>query len=272
MGEAAMNHDVENALRTAVEELVAAGHPCEVGSHGTPPEDGRIRFVIEGTPPTRIVRPPHITEGREAEEFDLSRQRHPDELRAWVDELRGLLEADAAIVEAGGDPLRAGTEHHVAHPLVLKAAQAYGWTPGELAEPMLVHLGDRWIASRSSHGSYTPMLSAEGDGFHVTFERILRRRRVLCERMLFATAGGGRSVEIAQNTAGLRMIIRGMAPPDTVLEAMAGRRIGDVIDWSALSFMADEPIASAHVEGGGMRTQLVIDLASGTAALPAKAW
>lgn len=267
-----MNYDVEKALRAMVDELAAAGHGCYVGEYGFPPEDGRIRFVIENTPPARAVRPAHITEGRVSEEFDLSRTRHPDELRAWVDELRVLLEADAAIVAAGGDPMRAGPEHHVAHPLVVKAAQAYGWTPAELAEPMLVHMGDGWRTTRSDHGSFTPMLMAERESFNVGFERILRRRRVLCDRMLFTSVDEARSAEVSETEAGLHLGIRGFVPPDTVLQAMAGRRIGDVVHWSALDFMADETIVSASVKGQGIMAGLLLDLAPGTVALPANTW
>lgn len=267
-----MTYDVEETLRAIVDELAAAGHPCGMGDYGVSPEDGRIRFVIEDAPRPRAVRTAHMTEGRSDEEFDLSRTRDPDELRAWVDDLRVLLEADAAIVAAGGDPMHAAPEHHVAHPLVVEAAKAYGWTPAEMAESMLVHMGDGWRTTRSDRGAYTPMLTAEGPGFHVTFERMLRRRRVVCHRMLFSSLDGGRSVEIAERPAGLHLIVWGTVVPDIMLDVMAGRRVGDVVDWSALSFMADEPVVSAHVEGKDDMAHLVLDLASGTEALPANAW
>jgi len=257
--------NVTSTARKLLDRLaapVAAELPLDIG----PNLDGAVdllrpRIAAEPTNMTtvmRLRRSAHASEGTIGtyEDVDLY-VLDPDEVearfQAMIDQVAGMLRDDAAIAAEGGDPLRAGAKWFTGEAFMLEAARHWGWDPDRMIEPCEIVTADGTPAIiRNDSHVMTNLLTAERDGTTVQCARHTWRRHLSCGH-LSVYAGDGKTM-LAQYSDHDFPAVRlpGQWLPETVLTALAGSRVRDVVDDARLGPMADLTICGAENGSGGI--------------------
>lgn len=251
-----------SAMRHLIDEMagpLASRLPIEIAPNRDGPIDRlRPRIAIEPTnmlTTVRLVRTPHASEGDQmvTEDIDLyllDRSGAAARIAAMLATLEELLEQDRAIMLGGGDPERPAHRWFTCHPVMLEAARHWGWNLDDMVAPSeITQRDDAAVIVRNDTNILTPLLTAERDGATIHCGRYQRRRRLLCAHL---SVMNGDAI-LAQYSDEDRPAVRipGRWLPETLLDALPGRRMREVVDDTRLGPLLDLTIASAHRSGAG---------------------
>lgn len=240
---------------------LAARLPLDIAPNRDGPVDRlRPRAAVEPTnmmTTVRLIRTSHASEGGSyvMEDLDLyllDGDEVATRIQAMLDLIGELLEQDRAIVESGGDPERPGHQWFTCHPFMLEAARHWGWDLDEMVRPSEITQTDgSSMIVRNDATILTPLLTATRDGATTHCGRYQSRRHLQCGHLSVLGPDGKAILAQYSDQDGPAVRIPDRRLPETLLTALAGRRVRDVVDDARLGPMLDLTIASAHSSSSG---------------------
>jgi len=233
---------VADHLMQRVAQARDAGLPIGLGGACDP---GDIEIVLHASDHANmhLERTAHLSEGTVRRRSVPFRMDDPDvdmRFAAFVEEACDLLRGDKEIVEAGDDPLTPSATHVGLHPLMAHVLRGAGVSKRRL-------LGYRRNANdevaRNEHGIALKQVSVERDSGSLFLSHHMRHRRI--HGTMHASCGTD-VVSLAQTPEGLHLMIADAEMPDTVMAALGGRRLSDVVSHPHLDGAPDTLVVDAE--------------------------
>lgn len=219
----------------------------------------RIKIApTNGITTVKLVRDPCSCEGSARIEMKLNFYEQTNneieyQITQAINEVVGMLQIDAQIVSAGDNPLKPGHRWYTCYPFMIEAARHWGWDLDGMVMPaeIIGHDGGGVII-RNEREIMTNLLTGEADGAKLHCARSTYRHHLRCGRLSILGPDGKTSIAQYSDHDIPAVFIPNQQLPDTVLVAVEGRKIGDVIDDSRLGPMRDLKIKSARKNDTGL--------------------